>query len=449
MKQPTVPLIFSICLLAGCLGSAKKAAYQFSGVEVQQVVSFDPGYKAYCQAEFNSNFEMNAVQASFYGDYQTALDQATKRANVISGTQAINTTEAAGIDKEEQLLRLQAALTNPQVGEEYRASIKKMIELLTAPTATEAFIKAQAVPALSYIAEKARSFHFTLINEAHYNSQNRAFTRELLQPLWDEGYRYLALETLTHIDTSLQKRGYPVLKTGYYTKDSNFGNLVRDALQIGYRLVPYETQNAYDGTLRDRDQADAIYRQTWQKDKTGKVLIHAGYGHISEFGSTSYDPMGAQLKKLANQDILTIDQVAMTALNDSAKMHSYYQEAVTKFDLASPTIFLNGKGQVIVDPITNMGIDMQVYHPATRFVQGRPQWIIKEGIKQVFLPQEMKKYIGYLIQATPENESKEAIPVDQFILSEDKPLLLRPGKYIIRIINCEGELIATSAVTVN
>jgi hypothetical protein len=68
---------------------------------------------------------MNAVQASFYGDYQTALDQATKRANVISGTQAINTTEAAGIDKEEQLLRLQAALTNPQVGEEYRASIKK------------------------------------------------------------------------------------------------------------------------------------------------------------------------------------------------------------------------------------------------------------------------------------------------------------------------------------
>jgi hypothetical protein len=292
MEQKTVSYFLFLPVIAGFFCCTKKNTYQFSTVQTQQVSNFDTAYKAYCQAEFITNFELNAVQGSFYGDYHTALDQATKRASIAEN----EGVQLEGMDKTQLLEKLRAALHDPQASEEYKTSVRKFIELLTAPSAEQAFAEAKPVPAVNYIVEKAGDFHFTLINEAHYNSQHRAFTRELLKPLWEEGYRYLALETLYHTDTSLHTRGYPTLQTGYYTKDANFGNLVRDALRIGYQLVPYETQNRHDGTLRDRDQANNIYQQTWQKDQKGKVLIHAAYGHISEFGSSAYEPMGYQLK---------------------------------------------------------------------------------------------------------------------------------------------------------
>lgn len=51
-------------------------------------------------------------------------------------------------------------------------------------------------------------------------------------------------------DTLLNERGYPLLSSGYYTQEPQFGNLVREALRIGYELFPYETQVRGDGKER-------------------------------------------------------------------------------------------------------------------------------------------------------------------------------------------------------
>lgn len=439
--------IYFFVLLALLLTSCRKEkTFEYSEIQAKLISDFNSGYQEYCNLDLTSDFELNAVQCSFYGDYQNAIDQATKNESL---TPPPENKSFPSVDEAELIKTLEAILENPEADESYKASARNMLNLLATPSAKELFAQAKPVTAVNFIREKAKDYHFTLINEAHFNSQHRSFTHALLKPLWDEGYRYLALETLWYDDKDIHERGYPVSSTGYYTDDSNFGNLVREALKLGYTLVAYETQNGHGGTWRDRDQANNIYEQTWKKDKHGKVLIHAGYGHIFETGSERYEPMGFQLKKLINQDILTIDQERMIGFNDSTKQHPYYREAAHKFDFNEATVFLSDTGKVIVDPVNSIGIDIQVYHPETKFVNGRPDWMIKENIKQIPLSTELLDYTGHLLQAVHTGEANDAVPVDQFVISEGKVFMLGTGHYDLRIINCDGDLIATLGLEVN
>mgnify|MGYP005852758357 CR=1 FL=1 len=434
--------IFILVLLALLSAHCKKEiSYEFSEIQEKHVTDFDAGYEAYCHLDLTTDFKLNAVQCSFYGDYHNALDQATKGENPAGN--AIMSTPHQKTDTADLIKTLEMTLRNPQVDESEKSYVRKMLNLLTAPTTDELFNQARPANAIDFITEKAKDFHYTLINEAHFNSQHRAFTRALLKPMWDKGYRYLALETLNHNDKDIHQRGYPVNSSGYYTKDSHFGYLVREALQIGYRLISYETQNDHDGTLRDRDQAHNIYEKTWKQDNTEKVLIHAGYSHIYEMGSRSFEPMGFQLKNLINHDILTIDQENMVGFKDSAKQHQYYREAVNQFDLNEATVFLSDSDKVLVDPVNSLGIDIQVYHPETKFIHRRPHWMIRKGLNEIPLPTELTEYREHLIQAVPKGEATDAVPVDQFVISEEKVFILDTGNYDLRLINCQGDLVAT------
>ncbi|HYG40853.1 MAG TPA: hypothetical protein VD908_19650 [Cytophagales bacterium] len=158
--------------------------------------------------------------------------------------------------------------------------------------------------------------------------------------------------------------------------------------------------------------------------------------------------MGYQLKKLTNQDILTIDQERMTGLNDSNRLDPFYKEAIDRFDLSEPTVFLNEKGEVIIDLINQSGIDVHVYHPMTVFENERPNWLKTRKVKRISLSEKIKSYRGCLIQATFKDETNDAIPLDQFVISEERELLLPSGIYDLRIINCDGDLIATSKLKV-
>ncbi len=159
---------------------------------------------------------MNAVQSSFYGDYRTTLDQVTKDASATS--QEFLVQEIDEGNQQQEIAMLEKALENPAIDEKQRTIVQQMLDILTA-SPTEVFTEAEPVSAVQFITEQAENYHVTLINEAHYNSQNRAFTQSLLEPLWDIGYRYLALETLSHEDQDIYDRGYPVSSTGFYTKD--------------------------------------------------------------------------------------------------------------------------------------------------------------------------------------------------------------------------------------
>jgi hypothetical protein len=421
--------------------------FVYSKIQSNELLDFDPAYKNFCNLDLGSNFELNAVQCSFYGDYQNALDQATKRESV-----SLDPNQSISFDsdlKSEVINSLNTLIQSNEADESSKLEAQKMLNSLNTPDAKELIAHSKPMSALEYIKEEAKNHHFTLINEAHWNSQHRSFTKSLLKLLWEQGYRYLALEALSHHDSTLHERGYPVQSTGYYTKDTDFGNLIREAIAIGYKPIAYETQNGNNGTLRDTDQAQNIYDKTFKYDKTGKVLIHAGYSHISEIGDSNYEPMGFQLKKLIGQDLLSIDQESMIGYNDIAKQHHYYREAVERFNIEKPTVLLNNEDKVIIDPIISIGIDIQVFHPATKIIKGRPDWKYQSNIKSVPLSIELQKYKDHLIQVIKEDEAMDAVPIDQFVISEGKVLLLPSGKYKIRIINCSGNMVAISELIVH
>ena len=102
--------------------------------------------------------------------------------------------------------------------------------------------KYEIVPAIDYIVQQSKDNRIIIINEAHHISSHRVFTKSLLQKLFDNGYTNFGCETFGYKDTLINNRRYPILKTGHYSKEPQFGNLIRSALEIGYNLFPYENR---------------------------------------------------------------------------------------------------------------------------------------------------------------------------------------------------------------
>ncbi len=48
---------------------------------------------------------------------------------------------------------------------------------------------------------------------------------------------------------------------------------------------------------------------------------------------------------------------------------------------------------------------------------------------------------GHLLKAINKIEEKNAIPIDKFVIDEQKKLILPNGEYLIQIISCEGALV--------
>lgn len=99
------------------------------------------------------------------------------------------------------------------------------------------FVNTKKLNAKDYILEQSKNTDIIIINEAHHMAQHRMFTKSLLKDLYANGYRYLGLEAL--FETTINYRKYPVIESGYYTKEPEFGNLIAEALKLGFTLFNY------------------------------------------------------------------------------------------------------------------------------------------------------------------------------------------------------------------
>jgi hypothetical protein len=398
------------------------------------VKNYHGEFAKYCQGLGKLEHELRSVESSFYGDYRSAIEFASKDYKSPSSVIVANGNGMELTREMEQILGDESKSIDE------RKNAKEILELLNRGKNLEALFKnLELKNAEPFIVATAKNFHFLLLNEAHYSTQNRIFTESLLRPLWDVGYRYLALETLSPNDSLLQERGYPTIETGYYTRDPAFSNMIRKALDLGYKVIPYETERKVDGTPRDSDQARNIFTRSYLTDRIGKVIVHAGYSHISEDGSEMYRPMGQQLKELYGHDILTIDQQTMTELNGSLKENLYYTFAEETYHFKEPVVFLFNE-EVFVDPINRGGVDIQIFHPRTVFHNNRPNWLLRDNFKSYAIPNEIRKYSGHLLQAFTKGEPLNAMPIDQVIISDGNSFILPGGEYIVRIIDCMGTL---------
>ncbi|MEI9807739.1 MAG: hypothetical protein WDO16_07610 [Bacteroidota bacterium] len=293
----------------------------------------------------------------------------------------------------------------------------------------------QYASAKEAIVSNAGYYQVIMINEAHAKPVHRAFTYSLLEDLYKAGYRYLAMETFNnyanHCLDSLN------VFTGYYTNEPVGGELVRKALQLGYKLVSYEDTTAYDHTSSQRDsvQAQNIY-SVIQQDPSAKILVHAGYSHICEEKIGDYRPMGYWLKKISGIDPFTVEQTSLTQGSDFEYGRLYYDFFTDKFFINTPSVIFQNKRPF--NPLQEKGYDLNVIHPPTIFQYNRPSWISLNGERQPILVQPTERML-FLVQAYYENEySEEAvnvlIPADQTYITTKEGyycLYLRKGKYKI------------------
>lgn len=382
-----------------------------------------------------------AVLSAMVGDYKTAVTYATLAAAQPSSYNIFHPLTQLQLDS---LVKEYSKLPN--------GKNQMLIQLMQRSLDVKlVFDQFTPVSAVEYIAERAANFHYCLINEAHYNSLNRQFTSKLLKPLWKKGYRYLALEGLSWQDHQINNRKYPVKNSGYYISDFVFSNMLREALAIGYQLIPYEIESekynhlpsSKSANFRDSIQAVNIFRATFQNDTVGKVLIHAGYSHIAKEGDTQFRPMGSILKGLHNRDIFTVDQVTMNELLDDSKLSPYFLYARDNFEFKEPVAFISKSisKYCLVDPINSFSIDVQVYHPTTEYIHGRPKWLKDNGKSAYALDFFLSEHRGKLIQILKIEEDESANPVDQFIIQNESRIIVCKGDYKFRLIDHKGTLL--------
>jgi len=181
---------------------------------------------------------------------------------------------------------------------------------------TLALDKYEIVDALSPILEEAKNHQLVIISENHLKPQHRIFAKRLIRGLSEMGYRHLGLETFAHagnnelIDSKLKERGYPLDSplTGTYTMESEMGELVREAIDLNYKLFAYERTEKIKGMDRDEIQANNIINYL-RNHPNGKMVILCGFHHAIESDLKKYGKykwLAKHLKDETGIDPLTI-----------------------------------------------------------------------------------------------------------------------------------------------
>lgn len=269
-----------------------------------------------------------------------------------------------------------------------------------------------AEDAIRAIVAAARDKRAVLINEAHHQPMNRAFTQRLAAELRKIGYTYLACETF-YPAASAQPR-YVTAAHGYYVQEPAFATFVNDAIASGWTLVPYEhiqdasvIDQAELAKLREAGQANNIHERIFARDPEAKVLIHVGYGHL--------------------------DKTALFAHADRTRERPAYRPLLAKFTATEPFILQRADGSTPVLLNQSRFVDMQVIFPDYGHQHGRPAWLIGlAGRTASPVPATLLAATGRrLVLAYDKAHGADALAVDAVLVHAGQPapsLMLPPGE---------------------
>jgi hypothetical protein len=323
-----------------------------------------------------------------------------------------------------------------------------------------------AVPALTYLPQLAKNHRVVFVNEAHNVPLTRSLTVQLLKQLRADGFNYFAAETLYHTDTELQKRGYPTAKSGFYMREPVYAEMVRTALKLGYKVVPYEADDDHSGDAREAQQAQNLYR-ILKKDPNARIVVNGGYAHIQESGKfLGAQSMAEHFRKLSGLDPLTIEQTMLISHGSSFMDHPYYRAIVQSLNPRQPVVFVDAQGK----PWSlRPGYDASVIFPMTHDHDGRPTWLTLGDLRAPYYVDGNLCHDHYpcLIEARYADEGGDAIPADRLVLDTIPltmignvqvttnnsaipvgELYLRPGRYRLSAVDENGRVLYNGSINV-
>ena len=273
-----------------------------------------------------------------------------------------------------------------------------------------------AVPALDYIPQLAKQYRAVFLNEAHNIALTRTLTVRLLKPLRDEGFNVFAVETLYSPNiAALDKRGYPVADSGFYTREPVYAEMVRTALKLGYQVVAYEADPDRSGNAREAQQAENLWN-ILKNDPDARIVVNAGYAHIQKTGKfLGAQSMAEHFMKDSGITPLAVDQTTMIPHLDRAMDHPDYGPIISALQPAQPIVFIDKDAK----PWSlRPGYDVSVIFPEEHFIYDRPTWLALWGARVPYTVSgnACQRHWPCMITARYADEGDDAIPADRMVL---------------------------------
>ena len=274
-----------------------------------------------------------------------------------------------------------------------------------------------------------------MLNEMHFNPHSRAFVISWLEKCYQNGYRYLAAETLRASDSLLNQRRTVLLgETGFYSDEPVFADLFRTALNMGYTLVSYEGSGS--GVDREVNQAKNLVENILDKDPEAKFLLLGGFGHISD--RNGWYAMGRYFKEQSGIDPFTMDGAMFfdDPYGETDSLLTTYYDLIDAMPVREPILLYDTVKQVY----TNLsGMDVTCCLPRTRFIEDNiPDWKLYNGKALYTIDRRFINENGFpegFVSAFLKSEGEQCVPIDQYMYGKDEKqfkLALYKGEYLLR-----------------
>lgn len=220
------------------------------------------------------------------------------------------------------------------------------------------------------------------------------------------------------------------MESGIYTREPEFGNMISEALKLGFVVFGYEASAGKNGKEREIEQAENIKRFI-DSNKNGKVLIHCGYAHVNE---NIYKPwekaMTGRLKEYTDIDPYTINQETFSE-KGSFEINPAFVNLNTS---GEPIVLIDQQGQPFTGTSDPKQTDLKIIHPVTQYKNNRPQWLAKDK-NPYSIDASKLKIFSVLALAYRKGEFKNnGIPADIIEIKDQQStntLFLATGKYEI------------------
>jgi hypothetical protein len=320
-----------------------------------------------------------------------------------------------------------------------------------------------AEDAIDAIVNASEGRRVVMLNEAHHVGQHREFARRLLRPLRDAGFTHLACEAFANSDeegfeVDAKRHGYATQETGHYIADPFFAELVREAVELGFELVPYETldirphgQDSPSASVnrRETDQARQL-AAVLDADPGARVLVYCGYAHLTE------SPMqfqGGEVRWLANRlreatgiDPLTLSQTIYYPREPKKQP----APGIAGYEADDAFVLRSDDGLWSLKPDE---YDIELLHPRTSPIDGRPAWVFRADDRECVEIDLADRELGddAVLVVTRAGEALDAIPSDVVLIGASRTsasVSLRPGAYRVWLVRggAEPELVASPSV---
>ena len=166
--------------------------------------------------------------------------------------------------------------------------------------------------------------------------------------------------------------------------------------------------------------------------------MHCGGDHLKDYvREDNKGWMAAMLRIDFNIDPLTIDQLAFLEENNDP----YFNLTNVK----EPSVYVSNNG-FFTNPADYKKVDMAVFFPKTKYINGRPNWLVYDKSKKYYFVSHKQNNLLYPIMISAFCKGEDisvAVPADLIEIEKQNDkiaLVLNKGEYTIQIKDSTGKV---------